>query len=698
MKQAVSEGRLCLGIAIALLSGCGAFAADLRSCRASFDGQELTITNAHIERKWRVSNGLLYPTSLRDLDRGVEWLSRPSVQPAPYPAIVMGEEKREVKFSKRAGKLGPVEAESLVAELTIAGLAPLHYRFQVFPDAGGISVQLTTAEGDSSLAAKRQNSGAATSTGIESDRPAERREPKYIADALEILDLAPEHLKLTQVRLVDQTDVFNELVFESEWLLHTAERVQLPGNLFVVESTPDQSGLILLKEAPLPHARPVKTAPDFSYDPQNRRVSFIGQGTGPQGGSGYRFVLLTYSGGRAGRIAALQTYQRQLRAYDPKRDAMLVSNTWGDRSRDARINEEFVTKEVLAGARLGVDVIQIDDGWERGRTSNSVRANGVWSGFWAADPQFWAVDPDRFPNGLESIRKLAAERGMRFGLWFGPDSSNDFANWRKDADQVMKLHRTLGVDYIKIDGVKAVSKAGEQNLRRFFDQVLEESRGAVTFDLDVTAEVRPGYFGMINPGPLFVENRYTDWHRYWPHQTLRNLWKLAQYVDPLRLRMEFLNNTRNQQLYPEDPLAPARYSPSYLFATVMFSNPLGWFETSNLPAAFVEELQPLIAKWRRERPFLFAGSIIPVGNAPDGVSWTGFVSVSPDRRSGYALLFRESNQTSDWEFELPLLSPGVYQANVLGGSGSVSIDSSKLRVHIPAARQFVWVKLKKKDN
>ena len=34
----------------------------------------------------------------------------------------------------------------------------------------------------------------------------------------------------------DQTDIHNELVFEQEWLLHTAEReLELAGNLFVFE-------------------------------------------------------------------------------------------------------------------------------------------------------------------------------------------------------------------------------------------------------------------------------------------------------------------------------------------------------------------------------------------------------------------------------------------------------------------------------
>jgi 3-deoxy-D-manno-octulosonic-acid transferase len=42
------------------------------------------------------------------------------------------------------------------------------------------------------------------------------------------------------------------------------------------------------------------------------------------------------------------------------------------------------------------------------------------------------------------------------------------------------------------------------SVRRFFDRVLQESKGRVVFDLDVTAEIRPGYFGAPDAGVIFV--------------------------------------------------------------------------------------------------------------------------------------------------------------------------------------------------
>lgn len=625
----------CLAL---LVSASSVFSADVSTCRATYTAGELTIANSHIERKWKVANGQLYATSLRDLDSGKQWLSPPSKQLATDDA----------NFNTKSGKLGPVEAESLVAELATAAST---YRFQVFPDASGIAIQIT---------------GPGT--------------------ALENLDLAPTHLKLTQVRLLDQTDIHNELVFEDEWLLHPNEPLSLSGNLFRVEDSLTDNGFVLLKEAPLPHARPIQSGPDLIYEAAEKRLHFLDN-------QGYRAILLTYSGGSYGFTTALQKYQRQLRVFSPDRDARFLSNTWGDRSRDARINTDFMSKEIAAGARLGVDVIQIDDGWQQGRTMNSAAGKGVWNGFWATDPQFWEPDPVRFPGGLSPVVKLASQDHMQFGLWFAPDSSNDFRNWEKDAAKLLDLHRASGINYFKIDGVKATTKPGERNLRRFFDRLLTESHGEIRFDLDVTAEIRPGYFGMMNVGPVFVENRYTDSHRYWPHQTLRNLWKLSHYVDPLRLRMEFLNNTRNAQKYMDDPLQPSAYSPAYLFATVMFASPLGWFETSNLPPSYFEQLGPLVAEWKKQRPALFSGTILPIGEAPDGASWTGFVSVAADRHSGYALIFHEASQSKEWNCALPMFTEGVYKVTTLGGTGSAALSAGALHVNIPEAKQFLWVKL-----
>lgn len=666
-------------------SGAAAGSVEFKSCHARWSEQELVLGNAHFERKWSVKNGLLTAVSFRDLDANLEWVAKPANRPAPCPANLSSQGTRRLSVITRTGRVRPVEEESLLVELTAAGSPALTCRFQLFPEARGVTMQFAAENGAPPGPSSPAATGAsAAPTGIELS-PA-HADGKDEGDSLEDLLLAPQHLRFTQATLLDQTDVHNELVFENEWLLMPNEApLKLPGNVFFVEDTRTQAGLVFLKLGPLPHARPVKSAWDAQMLASSRRLRFSG--------AEYPFVLLAYHGGRAGRIESLQTYQRQLRSYDPQRDAMFLSNTWGDRSRDARINEEFMRKEIEAGARLGVDVVQIDDGWQQGRSANSVKGKGVWNGYWAADPDFWQPDPQRFPGGLAPVVQAAKAKGMKFGLWFGPDSSNEAGNWQKDAARILELHRQEGIDYFKLDSVKAITTGTEQNLRRFWDQVQQESGGRVVFDLDVTAEIRPGYFGAPDVGPIFVENRYTDFHRYWPHQTLRNLWKLSHYVDPLRLRMEFLNNTRKTELYPDDPLAPEHYSPDCLFATIMFANPLGWFECSNLPEAYVTAVSQLVATWKRERSRLFSGTLIPIGAAPDGSSWTGFVSVQADRRSGYVLVFRETNAQAVWSTELPLFSSKDFRLTVLAGTGTAEWSGRQLRVNVPEQRQYLWLRV-----
>ena len=171
--------------------------------------------------------------------------------------------------------------------------------------------------------------------------------------------------------------------------------------------------------------------------------------------------------------------------------------------------------------------------------------------------------------------------------------------------------------------------------------LLDGSQGRITVDLDVTAQVRPGYYGFPEVGPVFVENRYIrlrDGRLWYPHQTLRAFWSLAHVVDPARLRMEVLNPDRLPEAYPaDDPLAPSRWPKDALFATVMFASPLGWFEIQNLAPATAAAWKPLVATWKKHRDAVHAGYVHPVGSAPDGVAWTGFVVAPKGDGDGYAL-------------------------------------------------------------
>lgn len=666
----------------ASFSGVFAERVEHMGCYAEWGEKELTVGNTLIERKWTISEGLLTAVSFKDKASGTEWLRQAGRQAAPHPGGELAGEQRELVFKTTTGKLSPVEMDSLVIDLTAKGAeTSLGYRFQVFPDSSGITVWFFPEGNEAPVAGSEEKVDAPT--GIEGP-VAEKPKRGQPIQALEDFMLSPLHLRYTQVELLDQTDQNDELVFEREWL-PLQDNFEVPCNVFHAEDSLTGRGLVFLKLAPLPHARPVKSPWDIRVAGAGRRITFAGPG--------YPWTVIAYSGGRAGRIAAMQDYQRCLRSYEPERDGMFLSNTWGDRSRDSRVNEEFLLKEVEAGARLGVDVVQVDDGWQAGMTGNSAFGKGAWGNFRSANPEFWKPHPERFPKGLKPLVDAAAAKGMKFGLWFGPDAENDMGNWERDAEVLLGAFEKEGVEYVKIDAVEMKSPKAEANLNRFYQKVLEETDGRVVFDADATAGLRPGYYGTNNVGPIFLENRYTDWKNYYPHHTLRNLWTLAPHVDPVRLRMEFLNNDRNADKYTGDPLAPAAYPPDTLFATVMFASPLGWFETSNLPGKYFDTIPPLVAAWKKERAEIFSGHIIPIGEAPDGSAWTGFSSVSKDRRSARMVVFRELNKETAWCTEIPLLETKDAAVAILGGKGAASFEDGKLSVEIPETLQYLFLRI-----
>ncbi len=651
---------------------------EYQECYVRWEDGRLTVGNKHFERAWVVGRAGLMPVSFKLKSPDSEWLA---------DSARMENVSGTLEVVAAKGRRSVVGSEGIRIEVTASGKTAERQLIWVFPDMAGVIAERLegtlegTVEGTVEVAAEEQRQAS----GIEADP---RRAQQVAAEAGgETLPLLAQHLLVTEVIMLDQTDQHNELVHEREWLLWANETpFDIQGCVLTVENVLDGSGIAFLKLAPLPHARPDTKAADFRVRPSARAVTTFF--------NGYPVAAVGYRGGKVGRTRALHTIQRSLRNYVAGRDGQFLSNTWGDRSRDARINEDFLLKEVVAGAALGVDVIQIDDGWQKGRSANSAdaRGKGVWNGYWAADPDFWQPDPVRFPNGLEKVVNAAREKGMKFGLWFGPDSSNDASNWGKDADHLLAYHRKLGIDYYKIDSMKTHNAESLKRQRAMFDRMLEGSKGVMTFDLDVTAEIRPGYFGLADIGPIFLQNRYTDWRSYWPHLTLRNLWMLTHTVDPLRLRIEVLNSARNAGQYGGDPLAPARYKADTLFAMAMMSNPLGWFEASNLPEEYVAQMKPLVNTWKAERARMHGGFIMPVGAAPDGVSWTGFISSAGEGVGSYVLLFRELNENATYLLDISLLKNAT-RAKVIGGRGTALLVDGSLRVQVPEKLDFIWVKL-----
>jgi alpha-galactosidase len=600
-----------------------------KDCYASWTENTLVIGNKRIERRFQWCAQGLVCTATVDKASAKEW--RDDEPPAVTPDVAI-----ECAVSNNDG----LSAKHLLLTATERqGGGVIETKLAVYPQLPFVVLERRCKGLHPSSSQQVAEKGG---TGNENAVAKDVIEAATL-DRIDNVPLNVRHLTLKAFKLFDRTDLNDCLVTEEKMHLYPGCSFSMRGNVFLFDNYMENKGLLVVKDSPT-HLYQLLENDDSLRVKGTRNADIVGAGLHGEIDPKEWCQLYGTTVGVGATDELLVEYRQLYRVQylaPAFKEPFIMSNTWGDRSQDSRVCEEFMLKEIEAGAKLGVDIIQIDDGWQKGVTINSkARKSSIWEGFYAADPDFWAVHPQRFPHGLKPLVKKAARHGIRFGLWFAPDSSHEFANWRRDVDTVLNLHRMYGISSFKLDSVNLLSKKAETNYLNFLTTVERESNNRIALNLDCTAQNRQGYVMWKQFGTLFVENRYTDWCNYFPHNTLKNLWMLSQFIPPRKFQFELLNNSRNDEKYGDDPLRPATYDITYEFASVMVANPLVWMEMSNLTDKQITSLQKLVSVYRDVRKDFFNAEIYPIGEQPDGCSYTGFQIVVDDK-TGYLLLFKE---------------------------------------------------------
>ena len=591
-------------------------AAGPEKCRVERNGDTLRIANNRIERAFLWNDGNLQTLSLSDLSTGSRLLAQGDPEPdfsigdfkpagAAIEQLVIGEDDRTpaclvVRISFSLGTLD-VRREYVISDdvPAIACRTYLKGRFPASPDKTGT----------------------------------------YDRTVLDRLSFRGSHWHCRVVRFHDVTDSNNNLVEENDFISYRTRGYR--GNIFFARDAVTSDGFFFLKEAPCSDMQIGDSEYDFTAGFGEFRTVGAGLCPGDVSENEWTRVYGCVTGvtGKTEleALSALRAWQKTVL----KQEDIIMMNTWGDRSQDAKIGESFCLEELEKAARLGITIFQVDDGWQCGKSPASIHANGSFDNIWR-NPDYWKPDPQKYPRGLDPVIRRAEELGIQIGLWFNPSVQNEFEDWEKDAAVMTGLYEKYGIRTFKIDGLIIPTKKAEINLRKMLDSVIAASGGQVRFNLDVTAGKRIGYQYFGEYGNLFLENRYTDWGNYYPCYTLRNLWQLSRYVPAERLQIEFLNPWRNRDKYPgDDPYAPGNYSFEYLAAISLAAQPLAWMEASNLPEeAFAAG--ELLRNYSVHAARLHSGTILPVGDEPSGSSWTGFQSIVSGKE-GYLLVFREDN-------------------------------------------------------
>ncbi len=375
--------------------------------------------------------------------------------------------------------------------------------------------------------------------------------------------------------------------------------------------------------------------------------------------------------------------------YKPQK-LVSMSNTWGERGGREVVTEEFVRREIECAQRLGVDVVQVDDGWQK-QAPNTYDKQGLR----VFEGDFWDVQSAVFPHGIESITSYATNHGVETGLWFAPHSRNDFEYFDRDIAILRRAFEKWGFRYFKLDMLQLNSVSQCKRAEEFLNAILSLGTD-VTVELDVTADRRLGYLASAPYGTLFVENRYSAWANYYPHATLRNLWRLAEFIPTSKLQFELLNPARFTEKYLDnDPLRPALYDVDYLFASVMVSNPLFWMEMQHLSERESERLTAIVSTWKKWRNELVLADVRPIGEEPSGCALTGFVAETED--AVHVILLREvtDRNTFNVAIDADLEAPTLIASN---SEVDTCIDNNVLTATLSLPRAYAWLRFARKSK
>ncbi|MDF3130117.1 alpha-galactosidase [Kiritimatiellaeota bacterium B1221] len=359
--------------------------------------------------------------------------------------------------------------------------------------------------------------------------------------------------------------------------------------------------------------------------------------------AGWATWCLVWSGGDLAREITFKTFDRLRFPIDPARDIYIQANTWGstETSADARraACQPSVMQEIDTCAELGIDVLQIDDGWQvpPGNSSWDPQANG------------WHPHPESHPGGWAPLRGHAKARGVKLGLWAAATPIS--------LDELKANYTEGGFVQYKLDFADLRCRSEIDSLMQKVRDFISWTDHKVRVNWDVTEnEPRYGYFFAREYGCIFLENRKPLRPQnviYRPHTVLRDLWQVAKYLNPHRFQCVIQNVDRVSQDFSDAHL----HSHAYAVAIALMGIPLFFQETKYYTVEAKKEIAPLLALYKKQREVIYGGIVHPLGDPPDNASWTGFQSHLPDENRGTLLIFRERcNAQTEAELQMGWLS------------------------------------------
>lgn len=469
-------------------------------------------------------------------------------------------------------------------------------------------------------------------------------------------------------------------------------------------------GLILLKESQN-HTDISKALETGGFERKENQLIVTGLGlrAGDLTDNEYKFCwanwLILYKGVGDNAQLALKQFDRLRYPVHPERDVFIMANTWGlEDNPDQccyKAREENVLTEIEVCAELGVDILQIDDGWQirDGENSWLPATKGPTRPYENGElPQLLdgTLMPENYviyPNGFGKVREKAKEKGIRLGLWNA---------WTAPSNTLKSNYDDGDFKSFKLDFAKLHTKEDFDHLYYKARELITYSGYSAVVNWDVTERhPRMGFYFGRDCGNLYLANRKAYTIRpsvqYEPWQVLRDSWELASYMNLNKVQLTF----QNKDLTPPGAITDAlKYTHAYNFAITLMSSPIFFTELQFLSPEARAELKPIIAKYKAERDEMYKGYVFALGDKPDNKSWTGFQNFNPETGNGYLTVFRElNNGDKTAKLKIHYLKSGakVQLTNILTSEKRQVIlnEQGEISFSIPKTPGFLFLKYEK---
>ena len=641
----------------------------VKEAAVSFANGILEVSNGKLRRKWRLTDNGLLTTEVNDLSSGRVWTNLQSDFACDWELP---------GFDQAAGKLISVYAEDSDDEGFTSGHLKVecHFSYEqikieliyiiwLYYDYAGMRTQFKIKS------ASDLENGNWTQQG----KPAPAR--------MECLPVNPGSLTRRYFGYYSDTQNRNDPFLDILKEAKTVNKKVYPewitwANAICLED--DHQGIAMVKESHKCVNHPGHDSGMFIVDPNNGLLN-LGWGIYPNEicdgkySESWASWLFCWDKSVSDRQTAFKSFDRLRYPVNIERDTYIQANTWGSTSSTATAraaaHEDSVLREIECCAELGIDILQIDDGWQ------------------PSDYSAWYPTETAYPEGWKNVVQAAKENNVKLGLWAAAEPVA--------LEDLLRNREQGGFVQYKLDFAHLDSRSKLDNLmakaRKFILSTEHQTR--VNWDL---TEINPryGYFFAREYGTIYLENRkpVSPWSAiYRPDTVLRDLWQISKYVDLCKFQASYQNI---------DMVNPAMsnakyYTHAYCFAITMMGTPLFFLETKYLSESAKAELRPVIKAYKAVQKDIFSGITYPIGDKPDDASWTGFQNHNHQSGDGYLTVFRElNNEKTEASLALRYLSPGseLKLKNMLTNEVQVLALSAngKISLNIPEAPGFLFLK------